>query len=203
MKRISLAFMALVFLASCAGKYGVMKRRYNKGYYIAKTHNKKSSSELATSPKNSNHELLIAKVVTLNTPKQNSELKNLTAKQSSPSQENNSKPLSRQFKKNEVAPGIDNYHLSPLPKDIVNDQNTVLAPKSNKDEDVMLIVLVILAIIIPPLAVYLKNESFNKWFWITLILCLLTFSVFFFIFGGLAWLAAMVIALLYVLDAIE
>lgn len=70
--------------------------------------------------------------------------------------------------------------------------------------DTELILLVILAIIIPPLGVYLKDGSVSTMFWITLILCLLGGGWLWgwgFFFGGF-WGIAAILALLYVLDVI-
>jgi len=74
------------------------------------------------------------------------------------------------------------------------------------DPDAMLVILVILAIFIPPLAVYLKSNEVNKWFWITLLLCLFGGGLFFGSIGygfGLLWAVAVVIAILYVLDRLQ
>lgn len=70
--------------------------------------------------------------------------------------------------------------------------------------DANLIILVILAIILPPLGVYLKDGSITGLFWLTLILCLvggggiLGLGLY---FGGLYGLAA-ILALLRVFDII-
>jgi uncharacterized membrane protein YqaE (UPF0057 family) len=70
------------------------------------------------------------------------------------------------------------------------------------DADVMFVLQIIFAFLLPPLAVYLKEQITGR-FWLTLILCLLSLFIFFgpFYFGGL-WLVAIVIALLVVLDII-
>lgn len=68
----------------------------------------------------------------------------------------------------------------------------------------MLIVLVILAIIIPPLAVFIY-EGASKRFIIDLILAILGWGIGFWLLGGLGWiagLAAIIYALLIVLGAI-
>lgn len=67
-----------------------------------------------------------------------------------------------------------------------------------------LILLIILSVIIPPLAVYLKNNRADKWFWVTLILWGIAFLAFggFGYLGGL-WFIAFVIALLVVLDVLS
>ena len=64
---------------------------------------------------------------------------------------------------------------------------------------------VVAAIFFPPLGVYIKDHHTNKWFWITLLLCLIGAGVFFAYTGGLwsiAWLAAVIIALMDVFDLI-
>jgi len=70
--------------------------------------------------------------------------------------------------------------------------------------DVSTILLVILAIIIPPLAVFLF-EGVTKRFWIDLILALIGWGVGFWLLGGIGFLCgivAIVYALLIVLNAI-
>lgn len=72
--------------------------------------------------------------------------------------------------------------------------------------DAMLLLELILAIFIPPLAVYIHNGRIDRWFWITLILCLVgggfmvgTYTGYF----GLFWATAVVIAICYVLGIIR
>jgi uncharacterized membrane protein YqaE (UPF0057 family) len=70
--------------------------------------------------------------------------------------------------------------------------------------DVNTILLVILAIIIPPLAVFLFEGASSR-FWIDLILALIGWGVGFWLLGGLGWicgLAAIIYALLIVLGVI-
>jgi uncharacterized membrane protein YqaE (UPF0057 family) len=81
----------------------------------------------------------------------------------------------------------------------------VLKKRSNNApaSDVMIIVLVILAIIIPPLAVFIF-EGVTGRFWIDLILAILGWGAFG-LFGGIFWLcglAAVIYALLIVLGVI-
>jgi uncharacterized membrane protein YqaE (UPF0057 family) len=72
------------------------------------------------------------------------------------------------------------------------------------DSDAMLILLVVLAFFIPPLAVYIKNNhKTDNWFVLTLILWLLSFVGFGYTpFYGL-WFVASVIALLVVFDILH
>ncbi|MFN3341828.1 MAG: YqaE/Pmp3 family membrane protein [Flavobacteriales bacterium] len=70
--------------------------------------------------------------------------------------------------------------------------------------DTNTILLVILALFIPPLAVFLKDGAVSTMFWITLILCLIGGGWLWgwgYYFGGL-YLIAIILALLYVLDVI-
>jgi uncharacterized membrane protein YqaE (UPF0057 family) len=71
------------------------------------------------------------------------------------------------------------------------------------DPTVMLIIMVILCFIIPPLAIFIKEKATGR-FWLDLILALIGSG--FLWFGGygwgLAWAAAVVIALLVLFDAI-
>jgi uncharacterized membrane protein YqaE (UPF0057 family) len=62
------------------------------------------------------------------------------------------------------------------------------------DGDVTLLLLVILAILLPPLAVWLKEGEINVKFWISLVLSLLVFLLW------PLWLIAIAYALLVVFD---
>jgi uncharacterized membrane protein YqaE (UPF0057 family) len=64
------------------------------------------------------------------------------------------------------------------------------AKKSGKDSETDQILLAILAILLPPLAVYLKEDEINSKFWISLILTLLF------------WIPGVIFALLVVFDVI-
>jgi uncharacterized membrane protein YqaE (UPF0057 family) len=203
MKSNLLLLLATVFmLASCSDKLSLMKRKYNKGFYIAKSSSVRATgkevAEQRAKAKERDHRGEVSeKAITatvgeimpaLSAPPQKSESvsktttgthRNITV-QVSPDNEPLQEPI----------------NIKPLDM----KKNTSVAQNLSGDSDVDMIILVILAILIPPLAVWLKDKAVSKWFWITLILCVLSFSVFFFNFGGLLWLAAMVIALLYVLD---
>ncbi len=72
------------------------------------------------------------------------------------------------------------------------------------DDTAMLIILVILAIIIPPLAVFIYEGATSR-FWIDLILAIIGWGVGFWLLGGLGFLcglAAIIYALLIVLEVI-
>lgn len=62
--------------------------------------------------------------------------------------------------------------------------------RAGRDTDTSMVLLVILAILLPPLAVYLKEGEINSRFWISLILTLLF------------WIPGVIFAMLIVFDAI-
>jgi uncharacterized membrane protein YqaE (UPF0057 family) len=62
--------------------------------------------------------------------------------------------------------------------------------RAGRDTDTSMVLLVILAILLPPLAVYLKEGEINSRFWLSLILTLLF------------WVPGVIYALLVVFDAI-
>lgn len=74
------------------------------------------------------------------------------------------------------------------------------AKKAGKDVDTNTLILVILAILLPPLAVYLHEQEVNSKFWITLLLFLLGLAGAF-LFSWLLIFAAVVYALLVVIGA--
>lgn len=72
--------------------------------------------------------------------------------------------------------------------------------KSGKETDTNTLILVVLAILLPPVAVYLHEQETNTKFWITLLLFLLGIAGAVF-FSWLLIFAAVVFALLVVLGA--
>jgi uncharacterized membrane protein YqaE (UPF0057 family) len=74
------------------------------------------------------------------------------------------------------------------------------------DADAKFIIIVLLAIFLPPVGIFLKNNNqVNNWFWLTLVLCLLAllgFGLLIPAIGPILWVAAAAIAILFVFDAI-
>jgi uncharacterized membrane protein YqaE (UPF0057 family) len=68
--------------------------------------------------------------------------------------------------------------------------------EGKSDDDARLILLVILAILLPPLAVFLKEEELNYKFVLSLLLCLLA------IFAFALWIIPVLYALLVVFDVL-
>lgn len=79
-------------------------------------------------------------------------------------------------------------------------RNYYATKKSGKEADTNTLILVVLAILLPPVAVYLHEQETNTKFWITLLLFLLGIAGAVF-FSWLLIFAAIVYALLVVLGA--
>jgi uncharacterized membrane protein YqaE (UPF0057 family) len=204
--KIVLLLSVSILLSACSDRFSLMKRRYSKGYYFSSSSNR---SQQATPVA----ETLPSK------PIKADEVATVVVPPSATAAEPAGTAL-RHFAKSETAsPSKKEQRRTLATRDNSPDGAAVnfgtrlqklravtLAPETLRtgatDSDTMLIILVILAIFIPPLAVYLKDKAVSTWFWVTLILCVLSLGVFFFRLGGLLWLAAAVIALLYVLDMI-
>jgi uncharacterized membrane protein YqaE (UPF0057 family) len=90
-------------------------------------------------------------------------------------------------------------------KAILKTKTTPLSPASNGDA--MLIIELLLAIILPPLAVFIHKGRIDKWFWITLLLCLFGGGLIWgpaYVGGGaFLWIVAAVIAICYVFGIIK
>ena len=196
----------LLFLSACSNKFSLVKRKYNKGYYVSV--NKKATTphtnERATQRSPETPEKVAVEVVP-------SQFKTNHTTQSSKPPVNvvsSAKPKpSANSKKNgvEIVAATNNQQVT---FETSSDIKPVPAAEKSRagasDSDVHLVLLVILAILIPPLAVYLKNKTIDMWFWLTLILFLVGYGIVFINgFGGLLALAAIVIALLYVFDVIK
>ena len=98
--------------------------------------------------------------------------------------------------------GIKTIAVDVKKSDIRKQARKSMNPLLASDAGLTLFVEVIAAIFIPPLAIYIKDHHTNKWFWITLLLCLLGGGFSFIYIGvfGLFWLAAIIIALMNVFD---
>lgn len=84
------------------------------------------------------------------------------------------------------------------------EKNKVVNKDITHDSDLMLIIEIILAFVLPPLAIYLHDGSTSGLFWLTLILCLFAFGGGWWIFGGLfgLWGLSTILALLRIFDII-
>lgn len=199
LKHISFALAIALLLSSCSSRVSLMKRRYTKGYYLSSGRNPQlkhlptANKHLPNQTQNesvptifvhANESLTLpntkenAAYVNTGYPPQKTEIATVTFA-----------PEHNQSQKNLEAERKFETHIK------VN-------PAPDADPDVKLVLLFVLALLIPPLAIYLKNNAVNQWFWITLVLCLLSLLVFFFRLGGLLWLVSIILAILYIFGAI-
>lgn len=185
MRRISIALMAIVFLASCAGKYGVMKRRYNKGYYIA--HSSKINNPVQTKEQK---EVKAEKLAVKNSPvfettTDNAGLRNTVisavaiSKTIRPENNNSKKDLS--ITATAEQKNLNTYQLKSI-SPLLTEQNKIKSKPSKSDDGAMKILLVILCLfpILALVAIYLHDGDITLNFWIDL---LLHFILLYWLFG--------------------
>lgn len=207
MKKLTIGATLLfgLILSSCSTfkNVDIVKRRYNGGYHIAVRDQKTKTDPIAVKTDEP------ATVVVTDQPTEEP----ATAVNQEPQNPVGVQPAPVAASEKTVASGNDKTQSPPVIASVKKEraENThklrspVLKSKTwsassrSAAGDVDLIILVILAILLPPLAVYLVEEASTR-FWITLILCLLSGGVgFFFVFGWGLWFVAMLIALLTVL----
>lgn len=199
MKKYTLFILlgALIGLSSCAS-LRIEKRHYSNGWYVDFGNEKKSSDTPVTT-------------------------KEETAVLTTESVDTETLGTAAEVARQQVAvvpngvPAVDEIGISSVPTEEVvvipesaEEQNPQQVGSDNEEHgaaespaDTELIILVILAILLPPIAVYLK-QKLSTWFWVTLICWLLGGTFLFGPFGygylGALGLLAIVIALLVVFD---
>ena len=220
-----IGLLIVLFSVSSCGIYsndfsggGIQKRKYTRGFYLNKRGHLKSakqetvkSEELAEIAEEEVKEpVLVETVSTMDAIQQQTEPNNeKQGDQSSGSSENKtkkktvaakSKKESRPAQQTQRKPREPEYYM---PYVNLKEKSTFSAAASS--DPAMTILLVILAIILPPLAVAIY-EGITKRFWIDLVLFMVGIGVGFWLFGGgIAWLcalAAVIYALLIVLEVI-
>lgn len=202
MKRYIFPFICLLTLAltSCSG-IRIEKRHYNGGFYVETgTKNKSNAERIETE----------SVAIKQNTAESHSALALTPSIDNAPVAKADNSSSSQESEKNSaVKVVIDKIKkaastaktetsttVTEENKVVTTEQENSAAPAS----DVPLWAYVLLAFIIPPLAIYLKQDLTNL-FWIDLILFLLGYSLLRITpFIGVAALAAVVIALLVVFE---
>ncbi len=203
MKKISLllplAFALLLSSCSMLDNFGIEKRRYNKGFYVHKSENRNAGPAAQPAATVAAPEQA---VYTAPAPQTKEPVSTTTAtpahsapeaQQAAPPQDNNGRPDAPV----EKTPGETAYAPA---ENVAQPAADSPAPAGGDTE---LIILVILAILLSPLAVWLKEGASTR-FWIDLICWILGGGLFFspFFYGGLLLLFAIVFAVLIVLDVI-
>jgi uncharacterized membrane protein YqaE (UPF0057 family) len=211
MKKILLgtAVLFALVLTSCSTfkNVDIVKRHYNNGYHIAIRDQKTKTEPVAVvKDKQATATTVAATDKIPATPEQPIVLPSVT-NESTPAatQTATTKTGTTSKQRNADAPVIASVKKERT-KSNHSLRTPVLKPKTwsasrsnSGGGDVDLIILVILAILLPPLAVYL-DEGITGKFWLTLILCLLSGGIGpFLVFGWGLWFIAMIIALITVL----
>lgn len=202
---ISLLAVLSVFIFSCKNSVDLVKRHYNKGYYIASNSGKqKSKGKLNSSVPNQIQEMKSIPQMNTNNEVQENDL--IASLNTESTQTTKAKKIETFSKPESVSSGTDKVHSKSKETLVITQKHHTSVPSAGggSDDIVFLILLVILSILLPPLAVFLKDSGSSKWFMITLVLCLLAIlGAWFFMssLGGL-WFVAFIIALLCVFDII-
>lgn len=220
-----LGLLIVLFAVSSCGIYsndfsggGIQKRKYTRGFYLNKRGHLKTAKHETVKSEELNvitevevkEPLLVETVSTMDAIQQQTEPNNeKQTDQSSGTSENKSKKKAAVTKtKNEARPAQQTQRKPREPEyymPYLNLKEKATFSAAASSDPVMTILLVILAIFLPPLAVALY-EGITKRFWIDLVLFVIGIGVGFWLFGGgIAWLcalAAVIYALLIVLEVI-
>lgn len=191
-------FLAVVIGLSSCKSLRIEKRHYNNGFYVDFGNDKNAKA----TPGNSEAEQVVTVEVAPQPVEENSD-------RAIPATSTNSNSVPSTSGSSAVsdeiinAPSQDKSTGTEVDQqeDATRVESDAPVSPNGGDSDVALILLVILAIILPPLAVFLV-EGTSKWFWVTLILCIFGGGIFFTPYLGGLWLIAAIIALLVVLGAL-
>ena len=215
--------LIVVFLVTSCGISGngfggnsIQKRKYTKGFYFNKNrHYHGEENEVANEETVAGTEEVAARAEETVTPLQLRTVPNRIADQQSIESGKQSQPQQRQEEKKKKSATQarkdvkqvttrqrkQREHEFYIP---MKEHSKSFSKAASSSDTGMLILLVILALIIPPLAVFIY-EGATKRFWIDLILAILGYGIGFWLLGGLGWLcalAAVIYALLIVLEVI-
>lgn len=198
-KKILLPIIAIILLSSCANKFSLQKRKYNKGFYFANSKNSNhNTNHVVTNAKSDNEKKLTTKAHVQ--PKDDVNLIEADIKVLPTNKISSNKSVATnkkvQSEKNITASASkQNIVVLKQFKDLkLNNAKNKLgkAKKSNSDTNLIILVILCLFPFINLIAIYLKDsKSITLNFWITLILDILFF------------LPGIIFALLVVLDVVN
>ncbi len=205
----TLVFALVLSSCSTFKKVDIVKRHYNNGYHIA-IRDQKTKTEPVAVVKDKQNPEAVATVTPANTVTGTPEqpvVQPVAVQENAPVVTAQKTGTTTGSKKERAS---SSPAIASVIKERTKPAHTLRTPqlkpkswstsRSSSGGDVDLIILVILAILLPPLAVYLAEGITGK-FWLTLILCLLGGGLALGVLGyiGLLWLIAIIIALLTVL----
>ncbi len=197
MKKVLFLLSAAFLMASCQS-VDIVKRKYTGGYYVNLKNNQQHSDS------NSKVDVVTNTAMTgiAHQQIQSSHLAPVALATTSATTINQQSESARKTKTI-----VADKEYPTTTADNTADNHVVLAPKptppADGGTDVNQVVMIILALLIPPLAIWLK-EGITQRFWIDLICFLLGGGLFFtpFYYGGALMLFAIIFAVLIVLDMI-
>jgi len=224
--KLTLGFLAIfltAIISSCStsnnvvGNFGIQKRKYNKGFSISHNNNLASNSKKSNIKSTSIQNEVVdnslnqqtIKAITIQKVTNVEDVAIVSTKQTSEIAKTSLNIKSRKYKNKNDQKELTTLETKQTKRGTLGKVKNIVKELTSKtttpaDTDTMTILLVILAIILPPLAVFLFEEASTR-FWIDLVLALLGWGVFAWLLPGLVWLgglAAIVYALLIVLDVI-
>lgn len=175
MKKIITVLCGAVLLSSCGNKMMLMKRHYTNGFYLAHSGAAKSSSSEEVTKKVSNrpvvkHSLQPASVAHTEATTTILPVGEKVAAAERPSRNTISEPARFVSSPKHL---LTEDHKLTVKADVHRSKNALHQSTSSKSDQT--IIEVILCFLIPPLAVYLHENSITSHFWIDLILCFLFF----------------------------
>ena len=222
----TLALVAIISACSTSNDVAtnrlIQKRKYNKGFHIekntrhfgkdklkqsAKDNVAKTETETETTPPVTQHHEereIVSQTIPAPTANQEAEIENNTVSKTieMPQKQNNNLTETAKAPLSVNDNRTSKLNVKKLPKRV---RELKKVNKNAADSDVMLILMVILAIIIPPLAVFIYEGVTNR-FWIDLILALIGWGLAAWLLGGtlgaIGGLAAIIYALLIILEVI-
>jgi len=212
-----MAFAILALATSCstsndvASNRGIQKRKYNKGFFISKntkSFDKKSQTkntkqilveeevaEVINSQTETSNEMNSNKNISLDKNNNIAEQSNTKTSTNTTNFQENSANIKKNNTETTDNNTFENNTISK--KDVKRKKKTNPKTKRNPSSDVDLILLILIAIFIPPLAVFLY-EGVTTRFWIDLILTLLGWGILGWLLPG-AFLLGGLIAIIYAL----
>lgn len=180
MKKLTLLFTiaAAIFISSCSTEKNVAftKRRYMNGRYVeksadvARVENKAEYKQIVPTKENS-----FVNVEKNTVSAQLVDKKAEAVKVSLSAKLNTIRTINKAYAAvSKNADAKSTFGFTAFDKNFARDINNILnSSDTKKGADDDMILLIILAIFIPPLAVYLKEDAITKTFWVNLILTLL------------------------------
>jgi uncharacterized membrane protein YqaE (UPF0057 family) len=187
-----IAFAFLLIFSSCSS-LRIEKRHYNKGFYVDFGNDKKSSAAVDQV----DHQEKVSVETAPQSVQENSDVQASTELNSADVERSIASPTNTVDNERPAAASTTDDAVLKNDATTVEKNTAAQSVPADNDSDVALILLVILAILLPPLAVFLVQGA-SKWFWVTLILCLFGGGIFFVPYLGGLWLISVIIALFVV-----